>query len=268
MAMPNLLAERHFEFQSIAKGKEHIIGHEVVPRGSRLTYMSYDISLVGLDNMDEYNEYRVDLRAWWLPFYDNQTIPSTSALMKTEYDQRVPKVDDTSPYTSWTATDADEEMGDTDVSLIWRPDKISLSVLTNPASPAMLYKRRIRLGFLRGNGFRQTDGHSKYAVNLQGAVSRGINAMMDGLILWVLTLPPDVAENFTEFPNTLPAGNDYASLGFLAPLWDPVLAARTLGSGDFDAWRKWSIQYLIEDHSYQDISASGPHKPIALSLIH
>ena len=89
MAMPNLLAERHFEFQSVevkAGGSEHILGHEIVPRGANLTYMPYDISLVGLDDVKEYNEYRVDLRAWDIPLYDNQTIPSTQAAMKTIYD--------------------------------------------------------------------------------------------------------------------------------------------------------------------------------------
>ena len=69
-------------------------------------------------------------------------------------DKVVPKYDPTSLLAEFSPTDSDYIPGDADDDLMYRLDKLPLSILTNPQGPVMLKRYRPWLGWYEGSAFR------------------------------------------------------------------------------------------------------------------
>lgn len=247
--MPDLLGKRYKEWAQLSSNAEHVIDWEVVPRGANIKYQSYDLVLHGDEDVEAYNCMLVDVSCWWLPVFGAdaaETVSTTSAL-KNLYDKYVPKVDSTVPTAAWTVTDDDASIGDDDNELYFRPDRISLMSLTNPASPARLYNRREWLGWLEGKGYRTgSTTKCRYSARHRGFVRRGVPTPYPGYLVWVLTIPGDVSDSAFEVSSTFPPDGEFADLDFLAPMWDPIAAARSVGGANLDSWRRWAQSFVVE----------------------
>ena len=247
--MPDLLGKRYKEFGQLAVGSEHVIDWEVIPARAHLKYQSYDIVIHSLEDVQPHHCMIYDLSCWYVPVFgaDAAETVSTTADLKNLYDRMVPKVDSTAPTAAWTVSEADAEIGDDDDQLYFRPDRISLQTLTNPANPAKLYGRREWLGFAEEKAYRTgSSTNCRYMTRHKGFVSRGVPSNYPGYIIWVLTIPPQVADNAFEVASTFPADTDFISLDFLAPVWDPIQLSRSVGGSGMDEWRRWSTNMLIE----------------------
>lgn len=260
-AMPDLIGKRVKHWGNLAVGSEHIIDWEVLPAGASLKYQSYDYVIQSLTNVGAHQAMIYDLSAWWLPCYgsDAAETVNTVAGLKALYDMYVPKVDATRVEDSWTVTEDDASIGDDDDQLYFRPDRVSLMTLTQPARPAKLYGKRGWLGWAEGSAFRTGDStHVRYMKRAKGFVRRGVNTSYPGYVVWVLTLPPnygtadgedpddqglDAADTF-DIAQTFPANQEFADLDFLAPVWDPILASRSVANSGLDQWRRWAVSFL------------------------
>ena len=144
------------DVEATATGTETLIAYEFVPRGAHLTMQAFDFMLRAGEKKRATDFWYADLRCWSIPDHTTPSVIRNEARMKTLYDQWTAKVDSTPTTKPWTATDADEELGEAtaDTNLIWRPDRISLKTLTEPGIANLLFKRRFMMGYSYGNGYR------------------------------------------------------------------------------------------------------------------
>lgn len=249
MILPKLLGKRAKAWGELDVGKEHVIDWEAVPPKAALDFQSYDFMIYGTEDVEAHHCMIYDLSCWWIPVYGSdatQTVNTTAAL-KNLYDMYVPKVDSEKPTDAWTESESDAEIGDDDDQLYFRPDRISLQILTDPSIPTKLYGRREWLGWLEDKGFRTGSGtKTRYVSRHRGFVRRGVNTKMPGYIVWVLTIPPEVDNDDFTIASTFPENRSFQELSFLAPVWDPIDVTRSLRGAGMDDWRRWA-QHITDD---------------------
>ena len=253
MQLASLLGKRAKAWGELATGAEHIIDWEVIPTRARLDFQSYDFMVFGTEDVELHQCMIYDLSCWWLPVYgaDAAETVNTTANLKNIYDRYVPKVDATAPGSDWTESEADAEIGDDDDQPYFRPDRISLQILTDPAMPAKLYGRREYLGWMEDKGYRVSTSKCRYIARHRGFVRRGVRTSSPGYLVWVLTIPPNFSSSDFNVASTFPANREFPELSFLAPLFDPIDITRSLRDSGMDDWRRWAI-HMLDDQTQSD----------------
>lgn len=250
-------------------GVQKIIGWDPIPAGAMLKLQTYDLLLQSKTDSDIHDYMEIDLTAWFIVLSPTEaaTVVADEDALELIVNQHLTKVEDTAPRNDWAALndtdgDSDWQVGDTDTSLLYQPDRISLQVLTNPATMDMpIYNRRERLGWLYESAYRPgAAGKIQYGKRYTGQTSRMLkNAAAHAYLVWILTIPGQ-GQRYTHSPlgnanDRRPSGGFFESLGFLAPQWDLFTTGRAMSGVDMQDWRDWAIQnvnHLDTDGSLLD----------------
>ena len=245
-------------------GSETLIGYEFVPRGAHLTMQSFDFILRAGEKQRATDFWYADLRCWSIPDHTTPSVIRTEAQMKTLYNQWTAKVDATPTTKPWTATDADEELGEAteDTNLIWRPDRISLKTLTEPGIANLLFKRRFMMGYSYGNGYRIGSVANNIAeiqdeMRFRGMITTGVHPVATpAYVMWILTIPPAIDDDAFSWTASGDAGvllgdssqatgnpNKY---DFLSPK-PSIVGEPTIPASIVDDWRQWSVYWKMDD---------------------
>lgn len=255
-SLPDLSKINFKEWGELAINAEHIIDWELIPRGANLQYQDVFIALgaangdANRSGLEECMTYQLD--CWIIPVYGSdatETVDSRAGI-KNLYDMYVPKSEDTDPNAALTLTETDVEIGDDDNSLIYQPGKISLMALADPGKPARIVHRRPWLGRHEGKFVRVADNLIRFSDEHKLTIKRAYHANTPTYIVWVLTIPNNVADGAFEERTTFPKNTDWVEWDFLAPQWDPILGVRSndfnSGATALNAWRAWSTHWMVE----------------------
>ena len=185
-------------------GKEVIISYfEVIPRGI--------IGFVPIDTLVR-STAEEDMSDYW--YYDDywvamrnegtyDTLTKTRAAAKALWDTKEVKSSDLTPSATTDPAVAQHVLGDTDPSLVWRPDRASLRHVRLQDDVHLLSHGRYMMGFDYGTGYpTQT---AKKAINRRHSV-HGLPFLMESgddhrsyVVAHVIVVPPAIKNNaFTD----------------------------------------------------------------------
>ena len=266
MAGVQFVPIRHYEWLACYPGADRIVAAELIPAGVGIDHYPLYYNIAGQSEVKHFHQYKVQLRAYLLPLYENESPPASLGAIKDILDARILKMKDSDPEAYFTGdagdakqvTQADIQLGTTqDESQIWKLHRSSLNILTDSIQNVNLLKKQvIRMGNAYA-GRSQRDAGGKIYYSAQGDVSLpgGVMPMQtESVLCWYLLMPPDVSDDETEIADMFPA--EWEDLAFLRLRRDWLGNIENLTSMSKNKVAKWLDHYLIEDGEKRSAAAS------------
>lgn len=261
MRFPMLPGEYYDERRGLATGALHMLMDFPLPDGAYLAGWDYTFTINSSEDMkaDEFTAY--ELGFVWIPVYgSDQSATFNTDQESLDYFQRMmPNVDETEPTASWTPTRSDLQLGQLPADsnalvegrqtgigdLLWQPDLFSLRFLTNPGQPAVLWKLREKIGYVRGTGYRTGSGTSTRAQRfITGRERSGLMCQHPGVLYFYCNIPQDIDDNrYDDRDSINPIDRQYENLRFLAPDIQMLSALPSTWPADEDDYRRWAKIY-------------------------
>ena len=239
MALPDFRFVRLREHHKLAVGKDHILDVELIPAGAQVGMQSFTMNAFSLEahyaidagtqkqtaGLSAQNYGYVYVTCWYMPFFDTDafTLPTNWATFRTMLNARVDKVETAAPTTALIGTpeaagstqgegDNPDGSSSEDTNLLFRPDRIQQRAITTnqmtmPAT--LLFKRLVRLGLFYDGAWRTGSNESvQYLASFGGTVMNTFATALPGVVMWVLTIPPDAAADAEFKSKAVNPGND------------------------------------------------------------
>ena len=249
---------RHYEWIAAKPGKDRVVAAELIPAGVGIDHYPLYYNMCSQTAVEYYNQYKVQLRAYLMPLYQNETPPASLDAVKDILDARILKMKDSDPEAYFSVsgdtdaknvTQADIQLGSTqDESQIWKLHRSSLNILTDSIQNVNLLKKQVvRMGNAYA-GRSQRDDSGKIYYSAQGDISLpgGVMPMAtESILCWMLLMPPDVADDETEIADLFPA--EWEDLSFLRLRRDWLGNIENLTSMSKNKVAKWLDHYLIDN---------------------